>query len=72
MTIDQTNYQELLIEVRERIRLAQYAALKAVNQELIVLYWDIGRLIVDRLYPKVKLNNFCIDAITSIASASPR
>jgi predicted nuclease of restriction endonuclease-like (RecB) superfamily len=48
MTIDQTNYQELLIEVKERIRSAQYAALKAVNNELIALYWDIGRLIVDR------------------------
>jgi predicted nuclease of restriction endonuclease-like (RecB) superfamily len=48
MTIDRTNYQELLIEVKERIRLAQYAALKAVNHELIALYWDIGQLIVDR------------------------
>jgi hypothetical protein len=47
MTIDRTNYQELLIEVKERIRLAQYAALKAVNHELIALYWDIGMLIVD-------------------------
>jgi predicted nuclease of restriction endonuclease-like (RecB) superfamily len=48
MTIDRTNYQELLIEVKERIRSAQYAALKAVNHELIALYWDIGRLIVYR------------------------
>jgi predicted nuclease of restriction endonuclease-like (RecB) superfamily len=48
MTIDRTNYQELLIEVKERIRSAQYAALKAVNHELIGLYWDIGRLIVER------------------------
>jgi predicted nuclease of restriction endonuclease-like (RecB) superfamily len=48
MTIDRTKYQELLIEVKERIRSAQYAALKAVNHELIALYWDIGRLIVER------------------------
>jgi predicted nuclease of restriction endonuclease-like (RecB) superfamily len=48
MTIDRTNYQELLIEIKERIRSAQYAALKAVNHELISLYWDIGRSIVDR------------------------
>uniref|UniRef100_UPI00286D6CDB PDDEXK nuclease domain-containing protein n=1 Tax=Chamaesiphon sp. VAR_69_metabat_338 TaxID=2964704 RepID=UPI00286D6CDB len=41
-------YQELLIEVKERIQSAQYAALKAVNHELIALYWDIGSLIVDR------------------------
>jgi hypothetical protein len=31
-----------------RIRAAQYEALKAVNKELIALYWDIGRMIVER------------------------
>jgi predicted nuclease of restriction endonuclease-like (RecB) superfamily len=48
MMSDGNNYQGLLVEVKERIRSAQYAALKAVNQELIALYWDIGQLIVDR------------------------
>jgi predicted nuclease of restriction endonuclease-like (RecB) superfamily len=42
------DYQNLLGEIQQRIRSAQYEALKAVNQELIALYWDIGRLIVDR------------------------
>src|SRR6266571_3229669 len=41
-----TNYATLLAEVKERIRAAQYAALRAVNKELIALYWDIGRMIV--------------------------
>lgn len=41
-------YGELLLEIKQRIRSAQYAALKAVNQELIALYWDIGKLIVSR------------------------
>jgi len=45
---DITNYGKLLIEVKERIRRAQYEALKAVNKELISLYWDIGSLIVGR------------------------
>jgi predicted nuclease of restriction endonuclease-like (RecB) superfamily len=35
-------------EVKERIRSAQYEALKAVNKELVGLYWDIGRMIVER------------------------
>jgi DUF1016 N-terminal domain len=48
MMSDQNNYQELLLEVKQRIRSSQYAALKAVNHELIALYWDIGQLIVDR------------------------
>jgi predicted nuclease of restriction endonuclease-like (RecB) superfamily len=30
------------------LRAAQYAALRAVNKELVGLYWDIGRLIVER------------------------
>lgn len=41
-------YGQLLGEIKQRIRSAQYAALKAVNKELIVLYWDIGELIVER------------------------
>jgi hypothetical protein len=40
------SYGALLHDVKERIRSAQYAALRAVNRELINLYWDIGRLIV--------------------------
>jgi predicted nuclease of restriction endonuclease-like (RecB) superfamily len=42
------DYSQLLVDIKQRIRSAQYAALKAVNQELIALYWDIGQLIVDR------------------------
>ncbi len=42
------NYQHLLLEVKQRIRSAQYKALKAVNKELIALYWDIGAMIVSR------------------------
>ena len=38
------NYSELLAKIKQRIRSAQYAALKAVNQELIGLYRDIGRM----------------------------
>ena len=41
-------YAELLTEIKDRIRTAQYAALKAVNKELIGLYWDIGKAIVER------------------------
>jgi len=43
-----SDYAQLLAEVKERVRLAQYAALKAVNTELVGLYWDIGRMIAVR------------------------
>lgn len=42
------DYPALLADIKERIRNARYAALKAVNKELIGLYWDIGRMIVER------------------------
>lgn len=42
------DYAALLAEVKARVRSAQYAALKAVNHELVGLYWDIGRLIAGR------------------------
>jgi predicted nuclease of restriction endonuclease-like (RecB) superfamily len=42
------DYKNLLTEVKQRIRSAQYEALKAVNKQLIELYWDIGKTIVTR------------------------
>ncbi len=42
------DYKTLFITIKKRVRDAQYAALKAVNKELISLYWDIGRIIVEQ------------------------
>lgn len=42
------DYRSLLIKIKERVRSAQYQALKSVNKELVGLYWDIGKLIVER------------------------
>ena len=41
-------YGRLLADIKERVRSAQYDALRAVNKELVALYWDIGRMIADR------------------------
>lgn len=41
-------YPRLLSEIKERIRSAQYEALKVVNKQLVGLYWDIGEMIVER------------------------
>jgi len=40
-------YRRLLADIKERVRSAQYQALRAVNKELVALYWDIGRMIVE-------------------------
>ena len=42
------DYGILLGEIKERIRVAQYEALRAVNKELVRLNWDIGRIIIER------------------------
>lgn len=46
--LDKSEYKKFFVEIKERIYKAQYEALKAVNKELINLYWDLGRMIVER------------------------
>lgn len=41
-------YRALLTEIKRRIETAQIKASLAVNRELIQLYWDIGRRIVEQ------------------------
>lgn len=49
MKIEKThNYAEFLQEINDRIRAAQSSALRAVNKELVMLYWDLGRRIVEK------------------------
>lgn len=42
------HYVELLATIKARVRAAQLDALRAVNRQLVTLYWDLGRLIVER------------------------
>ena len=39
-------YGPFLEELKERIRSAQVRAVVAVNRELVLLYWNIGRRIL--------------------------
>jgi hypothetical protein len=41
-----TSYNHFLKDIKQRIQTARYEALKSVNRELILLYWDIGGKIV--------------------------
>jgi predicted nuclease of restriction endonuclease-like (RecB) superfamily len=41
-----SGYNNFLKEIKQRIQTAQYDALKSVNKEMILLYWDIGSRIV--------------------------
>ena len=46
--INHKEYIDLLTGVKARIQAARIAASRSVNKELILLYWDIGRSIVER------------------------
>lgn len=41
-------YAEFVDEIKGRVRAAQISAARAVNRDLILLYWDIGRGIMQR------------------------
>jgi len=43
-----TEYTKFLNEIKSRIVTARIQAIRSVNKELIKLYWDIGRAIVER------------------------
>lgn len=41
-------YVQFLNDLKSKIKKAQYQAYRAVNKELINLYWDIGKSIVEK------------------------
>lgn len=48
LTFADDGYDEFLRGLKERIRTAQVKAALAVNRELVLLYWEIGREIINR------------------------
>jgi predicted nuclease of restriction endonuclease-like (RecB) superfamily len=63
--IDKNQYHSFLKSIKERILKAQYDALKVVNKELIALYWDLGKMIVEKQeklgWGKSVVENLAID-----------
>ena len=47
-TISQPDYPAFLAALKERILHARISAARAINHELVLLYWDIGRSIVEK------------------------
>lgn len=41
-------YRQFVADLKARIGAAQLSAARAVNRDLILLYWDIGRAIVEK------------------------
>lgn len=40
--------QSFIIEIKQKVRQAQYEALKAVTVQLINLYWELGKAISEK------------------------
>lgn len=45
---EKLDYPNLLSQIKSRIRLAQTKAAFAANSELLLLYWDVGRILSDK------------------------
>lgn len=43
-----TLYRDLLGDIKTRVRQAQHRAALSANAEMILMYWEIGRMIADR------------------------
>jgi len=48
MNIQENQFKNFVSDIKQKILQRQYEALKSVNKELINLYWDIGKSIVQK------------------------
>ncbi|MDD4669762.1 MAG: DUF1016 N-terminal domain-containing protein [Bacteroidales bacterium] len=62
MMINNNEYFEVLNNIKQQIRNAQYRAVLSVNQEQIILYWNIGKAISQNVkYGNRFVNNLARD-----------
>ena len=61
--INAFNYTHLLKEVKARVALAQKKAIYAANEEMLSMYWDIGKL----LYESQKLIGWGNNALEQLS-----
>ncbi len=47
MLINENDYLQTIQKIKEEIKSSQYRAIKSVNKELILLYWNIGNVILN-------------------------
>ena len=49
MNLKDTAYKQWLTELKTKIRSTQIKAAIAVNTELILFYWELGRMLSEKL-----------------------
>ena len=43
-----SNYTEFLSNIKERLKTAQLRAARAVNQQLVLFYWELGKELIEK------------------------
>ena len=70
MLINNSEYFNVLNEIKVRIKSAQYRAVLGVNSEQILLYWNIGKIIIDNTkYGAKFIENLARDIKTEFPTA---
>ena len=66
-----SGYREFLVDLKDRIRKAQVIASLSASREMILLYWDIGKGIVDKQEHDGWGTNVIEELATDIQKAFP-
>lgn len=63
--VSKNKYNDLLKEIRQLVEQARYNAIRNINTELLLTYWNVGRLIVDKehseQYDETSVRNMLLD-----------
>jgi predicted nuclease of restriction endonuclease-like (RecB) superfamily len=63
--VSKSKYNDLLKEIRQLVELARHNVLRNINTELLLTYWNVGRLIVDKehseQYDETSVRNMLLD-----------
>lgn len=71
LNIKFSKYQDLIVEIKKQILSSQQKAAISVNKELILLYWNIGKMIFENQSLLEGRNNYIDKLSSDIKSAFP-
>lgn len=71
MNLKFSKYQDFVIEIKKQIASSQQKAALSVNKELILLYWNIGKMIFENQSLLEGRNNFIDQLAKDIKSDLP-
>jgi predicted ATP-binding protein involved in virulence len=65
MKLSKNKYTDLLREIKQLVEQARHNVIRNINTELLLTYWNVGRLIVDKehseQYDETSVRNMLLD-----------